>query len=66
MKYVKFLSKLLKGTFVNIDNFYKNELNLFTNQLTGKKYKQYIKNYLTLRKDKKPNYEILNNLFKKL
>ena len=66
MKYVKFLSKLLKGTFVNIDNFYINELNLFTNQLTGKKYKQYIKNYLTLRKDKKPNYEILNNLLKKL
>ena len=49
---------------INIDNEFsqKNINNLFN--FKKNKYKEYIENYLSERKDKKNNYKILNELLK--
>jgi len=62
-KYNNFLSKLLVGKFINLNNYSKNDINFKVENLK-KKYNYYIKNYLTCRSDKKTNYEIITNLIK--
>ena len=63
-KYNKFLSKLLVGKLINLNNYSKDEINYFRINDLKKKYNYYIKNYLTSRSDKKVNYEIITNLIK--
>lgn len=63
-KYNKFLSKLLVGKLINMNNYSKNNINHFKINNLKTKYNNYIKNYLTSRLDKKANFEIITSLIK--
>ena len=63
-KYNKFLSKLLVGKLINMNNYSKNDINHFKINNLKTKYNNYIKNYLTSRLDKKANFEIITSLIK--
>jgi len=63
-KYNKFLSKLLVGKLINMNNYSKNDINHFKINNLKTKYNNYIKNYLTSRLDKKANFEIITGLIK--
>jgi hypothetical protein len=64
VKFTKFLQRLVGGKLINIDAYSEKDLELI-NQIDVKKYQDYIKNYMSYRSHKKPNYQIIFELIRK-
>jgi hypothetical protein len=62
LKYSLYLSNMLGSKTINIDEYKVSDLKLLCSK---RKYKNYIKDYLTNHNSKKTNYKIISNLLKK-
>jgi len=64
VKFAEFLQRLVGGKLINIDAYSEKDLHPI-NPINAKKYKKYIRNYMSFNNHKKPNYKIISELIKK-